>query len=31
MTCTYGDMPLTPSEKTAYNKHEKENGRPEIK
>lgn len=22
MTCTYGDMPLTPSEKTAYNKHE---------
>ncbi|PPK75151.1 hypothetical protein BXY41_12157 [Lacrimispora xylanisolvens] len=26
MTCTYGDMPLNSSEKTAYNKHEKDNG-----
>lgn len=30
MTCAYGDMPLTPSEKAAYNKHEKDNGRPGI-
>lgn len=30
MTCSYGDTPMTPSEKAAYNKHEKENGRPGI-
>ncbi len=30
MTCTYGNIPLTPSDKTAYNKHEKDNGRSEI-
>ena len=30
MTCSYGDIPMTPSEKAAYNKHERENGRPGI-
>lgn len=30
MTCTYNHIPLTPSEKTAYNKHEKDNERSEI-
>jgi len=30
MTCSYKDIPMTPSEKAAYNNHEKENGRPGI-
>jgi len=30
MGCTYGDIPMTPSEKAAYNKVEKENGRSGI-
>ncbi|EXG87774.1 hypothetical protein K413DRAFT_4673 [Clostridium sp. ASBs410] len=30
MTSSYGNLPMTSSEKAAYNKHEKENGRPGI-